>query len=325
MIPLRDTIRSETYPIVNSCIIAINVLVFFVQLSNPHGFGAFINMYGLVPIRYSVPRISAEFTTGQQLLCFLTFMFLHGGFLHLIGNMWFLYIFGDNVEDRLGHFRYLVFYLLCGLASGISHVLLNWHSPVPTIGASGAIAGVMGAYFVLYPRAKVLTVIPIFIFLHFAELPAFLFLGIWMVFQFISAAATSAQTGGGGVAWWAHVGGFIFGIIFLKLFEMLPALGVTAKARGLTKKRTTHRLQVVRPVGYGPDPDLYGVVSITEHEALFGAHKLVNLAEGLKKRTFFLTIPAGLSEGQKLRLKGMGRRTKEGVRGDLYLKVRVKN
>ena len=325
MIPLRDTIRSETYPVVNSCIIAINVLVFFVQLSLPQGFNAFINVYGLVPARYSVPQVSADFTTGQQVFSFLTFMFLHGGFLHLIGNMWFLYIFGDNVEDRLGHFRYLVFYLMCGLASGISHLLLNWHSPIPTIGASGAIAGVMGAYFLLYPRAKVLTLIPIFIFFHFAELPAFLFLGIWMLFQFISAAASSVQADGGGIAWWAHIGGFVFGIIFLKLFEILPVLGVTAKARGLTKKRTTHRLQVIRPVGSGADPDLHGVVSITEHEALFGARKLINIAEGFKKKTFFLTIPSGLSEGKKLRLRGMGRRAKEGQRGDLYLKVEIKD
>jgi membrane associated rhomboid family serine protease len=324
MIPLRDTIRSETYPVVNSCIIAINVLVFFVQLSHQQGFNAFINVYGIVPARYSVPQVSADFTTGQQVLSFLTFMFLHGGFLHLIGNMWFLYIFGDNVEDRLGHFRYLVFYMMCGLASGTSHLLLNWHSPIPTIGASGAIAGVMGAYFVLYPRAKVLTLIPIFVFFHFAEIPAFLFLGIWMLFQFISAAASSVQADGGGIAWWAHIGGFVFGIIFLKLFEILPALGVTAKARDLTKKRTTHRLQVVRPAGSGTGPDLYGVVSITEHEALFGARKLINIAEGFKKRTFFLTIPTGLSEGQKLRLKGMGRRTTEDMRGDLYLKVQIR-
>jgi membrane associated rhomboid family serine protease len=325
MIPLRDTIRSETYPVVNLSIIAINAIVFLVQLSHPQGFGAFINVYGLVPIRYSIPRIAAEFSTGQQAFSFITFMFLHGGFFHLIGNMWFLYIFGDNVEDRLGHFRYLVFYLMCGLASGISHLVLNWHSPIPTIGASGAIAGVMGAYFLLYPRAKVLTLIPIFIFFHFAELPAFLFLGIWVLFQFMSAAATSAQADGGGIAWWAHIGGFVFGIVFLKLFELLPALGVTEKARNRTKKRTTHRLQVIRPVASGQGPELYGVVSITEHEALFGARKLINIAEGLKKRTFFLTIPPGLSEGRKLRLKGMGRRTEDGMRGDLYLKVKVKS
>jgi membrane associated rhomboid family serine protease len=206
MIPLRDTIRSETYPIVNSLIIAANILVFFVELSQQQRLNQFIYVYGLVPARYSVPQVSAYFTTGQQFFSFLTFMFLHGGFLHLLGNMWFLYIFGDNVEDRLGHFRYLVFYLLCGWASGISHLVINWHSEIPTIGASGAIAGVMGAYFILHPRAKVLTLVPIFFFFHFMELPAFLFLGIWFLFQFLSAAGSSAQIGG--IAWWAHIGGF---------------------------------------------------------------------------------------------------------------------
>jgi membrane associated rhomboid family serine protease len=323
MIPLRDTIRSETYPIVNSLIIAVNILVFFVELSQQQRLNEFIYVYGLVPARYSVPQVSAYFTTGQQFFSFLTFMFLHGGFLHLLGNMWSLYIFGDNVEDRLGHFRYLVFYLLCGLASGISHLVINWHSEIPTIGASGAIAGVMGAYFVLYPRAKVLTLVPIFFFFHFVELPAFLFLGIWFLFQFISAAASSAQVAG--IAWWAHIGGFVFGIIFLKLLQMLPASGVTAKARDLTRKRTTPRLQVIRPVGSGTDLDLYGVISITEREALFGARKLINIAEGFKKRTFFVSIPAGLSDGQRLRLKGMGQRTAEGSRGDLYLKVQVRD
>ena len=322
MIPIRDTIRSETYPIVNSFIIAVNVLVFFLELSQGQGLDGFIKIYGLVPARYSIPQIAAYFTTGQQVLSFLTFMFLHGGFLHLLGNVWFLYIFGDNVEDRLGHFRYLVFYLLCGLASGISHLVINWHSMIPTIGASGAIAGVMGAYFILYPRAKVLTLVPIFIFFQFIELPAFLFLGVWFLFQFLSAAGASAQAGG--IAWWAHIGGFVFGVIFLKLFEMLPASGARKKVRDLTRKRTTPRLQVIRPVGSGSAADLHGLISITEREALLGARKLVNIAEGFKKRTFFLTIPVGLSGGQTLRLKGMGRRTEEGRRGDLYLKVQVR-
>ena len=322
MIPIRDTIRSETYPVVNSSIIVVSVLVFLVELSQGQSLDGFIKIYGLVPARYSIPQISAYFTTGQQFLSFLTFMFLHGGFLHLLGNMWFLYIFGDNVEDRLGHFRYLVFYLLCGLASGISHLVINWHSVIPTIGASGAIAGVMGAYFILYPRAKVLTLVPIFIFFQFIELPAFLFLGIWFLFQFLSAAGASAQAGG--IAWWAHIGGFVFGIVFLKLFEFLPESGASRKIRKMTRKRTTPRLQVIRPAGLGTDPDLYGLVSITEREALFGTRKLINIPEGFKKRTFFLTIPQGVSEGSKLRLKGLGRQTPEGLQGDLYLKVQIK-
>ncbi len=165
MIPIRDTIRSETYPIVNTSLIAINGIVpFSWYVSQGQALDRFVFIYGLVPARYSVPQVANYFTAGQA-MAFLTFMFLHGGFLHLLGNMWSLYIFGDNVEDHLGHFRYLAFYLLCGFASGISHLVLNWHSEIPTIGASGAIAGVMGAYFVLYPKAKVLTLVPIFFFL----------------------------------------------------------------------------------------------------------------------------------------------------------------
>ena len=323
MIPIRDTIRSDTYPIVNIVIIAVNVAVFFVELSLGQGLNQFINVYGLVPARYAIPETSVYVTAGQKVIAFLTFMFLHGGFLHLLGNMWSLYIFGDNVEDRLGHLRYLVFYLLCGLASGVSHLALNWHSDVPTIGASGAIAGVMGAYFILYPRAKVLTLVPIFFFLHFVELPAFLFLGIWFLFQFLSAAGSSAQAGG--IAWWAHIGGFMFGIMFLKLFEMLPTMDAGGRLRGMTKKRSTPRLQVIRPAGVGDDPNAYGVISVSEREALFGARKLVNIAQGFKKRTLVFTIPPGVSDGSKLRLRGMGQQLPEGLRGDLYLKVQIRD
>jgi membrane associated rhomboid family serine protease len=239
LIPIRDTIRSETYPVINYVLIALNVMAFLIEQSMGRNLNEFIFTYGLVPARYSIAQISAHFTTDQQMIALLTFMFLHGGFFHLLGNMWFLYIFGDNVEDRLGHFRYLAFYLLCGLASGISHLFLNWTSQIPTIGASGAIAGVMGAYFILYPRAKVLTLVPIFFFLHFIEIPAFLFLGFWIFFQFLNAAFS---TQAGGIAWWAHIGGFIFGIIFLKLFQLLPGMRAGQKFRNLTKKRTSRRL-----------------------------------------------------------------------------------
>ncbi|MFO8240494.1 MAG: rhomboid family intramembrane serine protease [Dissulfuribacterales bacterium] len=239
MIPVRDTIRSETYPIINYLLITLNILVFFVEQSQGYNINEFVFTHGLVPARYSEPQISAHFTNSQQVTAFLTFMFLHGGFFHLLGNMWFLYIFGDNVEDRLGHLRYLAFYLLCGLTSGISHLFLNWTSQIPTIGASGAIAGVMGAYFLLYPRAKVLTLVPIFFFLHFIEIPAFLFLGFWIFFQFFNAAF-SAQLGG--IAWWAHIGGFFFGIIFLKLFQLLPEVSAERKLRNLTKKRAARRM-----------------------------------------------------------------------------------
>ena len=255
MIPIRDTIRSETYPIVNTVLIAVNILAFLLELSQGQTFNKFIYVYGLVPARYSIPQVSAYFTVGQQVLPFLSFMFLHGGFLHLLGNMWFLYIFGDNVEDRLGHLRYLAFYLLCGLASGLSHLALNWQSEIPTIGASGAIAGVMGAYFLLHPRAKVLTLVPIFIFFQFLEIPAFVFMGVWFLFQFLSAAAASANAGG--IAWWAHIGGFIFGMVFLKLFQLLPEMAVAKKSRAMTKKHTTPRLQVIHPTAVGYEPVSY--------------------------------------------------------------------
>jgi len=235
MIPIRDTIRSNSYPVVNTAIIALNVILFIVELTQGEGLNRFIYIYGLVPAKYTIPAISAYFTLGQQMLSFLSFMFLHGGFFHLLGNMWSLYIFGDNVEDRLGPFRYLFFYLLCGFASGLSHLLINYHSQVPTIGASGAIAGVMGAYMILYPKSRILTLIPIFFFFQFVEIPAVFFLGIWLLFQILSAASTAGQ---GGIAWWAHIGGFIFGIIFLKIFLSFKERPAGKTMQRITKKKT---------------------------------------------------------------------------------------
>ncbi|MEJ2478420.1 MAG: rhomboid family intramembrane serine protease [Desulfobacterales bacterium] len=169
MIPIRDTIPTRHRPVVNLTLIGINAVVFLVQMAQGPGLDRFVFEYGLVPARFSDPRIAAYFSPVQQLVSLLSFMVLHGSFGHILGNMWSLYIFGDNVEDRLGHPRYLAFYLMCGLASGISHLIINWHSNIPTIGASGAIAGVMGAYFILYPTSKILTLILFFnfIFVHF--------------------------------------------------------------------------------------------------------------------------------------------------------------
>ena len=143
---------------------------------------------------------------------------MHGGWLHLLGNCWFLWIFADNVEDRLGHIRFLLFYLLCGLGAGILHFLFNAGSLLPAVGASGAISGILGAYFVLFPYSRVLTVIPIFFFWRIVELPAFVFLGLWFIFQFFSGLLSIGSSFAGGVAWWAHVGGFIIGILLLKFF-----------------------------------------------------------------------------------------------------------
>lgn len=320
MIPLRGTIRSKNYPVVNIAIIVLNVLFFIIELSKGETLNRFIYTYGLVPARYSIPTISSYFTLGQQLLSFISFMFLHGGFFHLLGNMWSLYIFGDNVEDRLGPFRYLLFYILCGLASGVSHLAINWHSQTPTIGASGAIAGVMGAYMMLYPKSRILTLIPIFFFFQVVEIPAVFFLGIWFIFQFLSAAG-----GQGGIAWWAHIGGFIFGIISLQVFLLFNGSFLSRKLGQITKKSRSARIQVIRPVSFGQDPDMYANISITRREAAFGARKLINIPEGFKKKRFVLIIPPGTSEGSKMRLSGLGRKLDGGESGDLYLKVNMED
>jgi len=322
MIPLRDTVQARNYPVVNNVLIGLNVLVFLFQLSLGAEGDRFIYIFGLVPARYSNPQLSAYFSTAYQLFSFLSFMFLHGGFWHLLGNMWSLYIFGDNVEDRLGHLRYLVFYLICGFASGLSHLLLNLNSNVPTIGASGAIAGVMGAYFILYPRSKILTLIPIFFIPYFLDIPAYFFLGLWFVFQFISAAGSHGQAGG--VAWWAHIGGFIFGILFLKLLLALPTAEAPEADRRVAMRRKTPHLQIIRPVGPGPDPNLYGTIAVTTHEAVTGTSKLVNIPWGFHKRLFRVAVPAGIQDGHKLRLRGLGKQYKTGERGDLYLKVQIR-
>ena len=321
MIPLRDTTPTRNYPVVNTTIIGINVVVYFVQLLQGSEINRFIYIYGLVPARYTLPQIAEYFTTGQQIFSLLSFMFLHGSFLHILGNMWSLYIFGDNVEDHLGPIRYAVFYLLCGITSGLSHLFLNLNSNLPTIGASGAIAGVMGAYFILHPRSKILTLIPIFFIPYFVNIPAYVFLGLWFLLQFINAAAS--QGVGGGIAWWAHIGGFIFGIVFLKLFAALPDTGVSRRMRQHTVKRKTPRLQVIRPVSTGDDPNLYGRIKITPHEAASGTRKLVNIPLGFQKRMFNVKVPARIQEGTVLRLKGLGQRSGSNQTGDLYLKVTI--
>jgi membrane associated rhomboid family serine protease len=181
----------------------------------------FLVLYGLVPAKLSVPEISVHFTLFEQILPFFSSMFLHGGWLHLIGNMWVLYIFGDNVESELGHGKYLVFYLLCGLIAAAIQVITNADSNIPTIGASGAIAGIMGAYFLLFPRAKILAFIPIFFFFYLMEIPAYVFLVFWLILQFFSGTL-SLMAGGdqfSGVAWWAHVGGFVGGMLLINVFR----------------------------------------------------------------------------------------------------------
>lgn len=215
MLPLRDDAPRSTFPAVTYFLIALNVLIYLYQASlPPRPERVFVSEFGFVPhsldlwMNGTLPAIAA-------LLPAFTSMFLHAGWLHLIGNMWFLWIFGDNVEDRLGHFRYLVTYLICGLAASFTHYMFNMHSKIPTVGASGAIAGVLGAYFVLFPNARVLT----WVFVFVVQLPAWLVLGWWFVLQFLSGAATSMTYSGQAnpVAVWAHVGGFITGMLLVKV------------------------------------------------------------------------------------------------------------
>jgi len=221
MIPLRDANPSRTTPVVNYLIIASCTLVFVHELMLGKHLEAFLFQYGLVPARITRHAIAHHFGPGEQLMPFFSSMFLHGGWLHLIGNMWVLYIFGDNIESEMGHGRYLLFYLLCGLIAATIQVITNADSSVPTIGASGAIGGVMGAYFVLYPKARILTLIPVFFFFTLIEVPAYLFLGFWFVLQFFSGTFSllSRAEQYSGIAWWAHVGGFLGGVVLLYVFK----------------------------------------------------------------------------------------------------------
>jgi membrane associated rhomboid family serine protease len=210
MIPLRDVIPSRTVPIVTIGLIAVNALVFLFEMSLPDDVRqAFVNHYGLVPVRFTWTSV-------------VTSMFLHASWSHVIGNMWFLWIFGDNVEDRFGHFRYLVFYLLCGIVGAVVQTISASYSFVPTVGASGAIAGVMGAYLVLYPRSRVLTMIFPFVF-WIIEVPAVFFLGYWFLIQLFSGVGTVAlstgTTSAGGIAFWAHIAGFVTGVVMVFAFR----------------------------------------------------------------------------------------------------------
>jgi membrane associated rhomboid family serine protease len=219
MIPFRDNIPSRSFPLITVLIIFVNVLVFLYELALGRYLEPFLFHYGVVPaVVFAWPQ--TDLPLSVVTVPFFTSMFLHGGWLHLIGNMWYLWIFGDNVEDRLGHFTFLIFYLLCGLGAGIVHTILNYNTRVPSIGASGAIAGVLGAYVMSYPNARVLTLIPIFIFVQIIEIPALIVLGFWFIMQFFygAAALASATANTGGVAWWAHVGGFLIGMILVGLF-----------------------------------------------------------------------------------------------------------
>ena len=209
MIPLRDVIPSRTVPFLTISIIVVNALAWFYELGLPREeLPVFLRQYGVVPAYFSPPTL-------------ITSMFLHGSWSHVLGNMWYLWIFGDNVEDRMGHFRFLIFYLLCGIIAALGQIFIDPTSTLPTIGASGAIAGVMGAYFVLYPQSRVLTLIPLIIFWEIVELPAIFLLGFWFLMQLFSAGAIAATANSqmGGVAFMAHVAGFLTGVAGVFVFR----------------------------------------------------------------------------------------------------------
>jgi membrane associated rhomboid family serine protease len=227
MIPIRDDAPRYTTPYITYSLLALNIIVFLFELTLPGSSRTqFIYQFGMLPAHVTGALVGAS-SVGflGSFVPIVTSMFLHASWMHLIFNMLFLHIFGDNIEDYLGHFRFLVFYLLTGIAAALLHILMNPNSTVPSVGASGAIAGVMGAYFVLYPSARVLTLVPFF-FVFFVWLPAWVMLGYWFIGQFLSGAATaiaySSQTSGGGIAFWAHVGGFVAGLGMIKLFPTRP-------------------------------------------------------------------------------------------------------
>ncbi len=218
MIPLKDKNPSYSIPFVNYLLIAANAAVFFYELSLGPGLDAFFTKYGLVPSRY-FEMVAHNTHVITRYVPFFTSIFIHGGWLHIIGNMWFLFIFGDNVEDRLGHRNYLAFYLLSGLAAGGLQAYLSASSSIPTIGASGAISGVLGAYLVMFPRARIVTLIPIFIIFDIIDISAILFIGFWFMMQFFSGIQSLGVDTSGGIAWWAHVGGFVAGILMVPIFK----------------------------------------------------------------------------------------------------------
>jgi membrane associated rhomboid family serine protease len=238
VIPLKDDVSTRRFPLVNLALIGLNVAAFLFELGlSPYGLDRFLDRAAVMPALYTgsdrvLGPMDAMLTSldpdlGRRIL---VSMFLHGGWAHLLGNLLYLWIFGDNVEDRLGHLRYLAFYLLCGWTASYAHIWSQPVSDVPAIGASGAIAGVLGAYITLYPRARVVTLVPLGFLAPLVQLPAATFLGLWFVQQFLLGAFDLAAPPGraGGIAWWAHIGGFAAGFVLVWLFRK-PRRGSRAR------------------------------------------------------------------------------------------------
>jgi membrane associated rhomboid family serine protease len=219
MIPLRDDNPTRTTPFLTVGLIAANALVFLYQLSlPPRAAKLFVYQFGMIPaVVFGTDQLPSSVAAIPPTLTLFTSMFLHGGFMHLAGNMLYLWIFGNNIEDAMGHARFLAFYLVCGLLASLSHAFSNLGSEIPSLGASGAISGVLGAYLLLYPRAQVLVLIPIWFFMRLMYIPAAFALGMWFLLQLLSGSLSGSQ--GGGVAWWAHIGGFVAGMALVGLFK----------------------------------------------------------------------------------------------------------
>ena len=220
MIPLWDEIPTKRIPVITIIFILINFLVYYYQFFMVVDTNAFINTYGLIPIELTKGIALTPNTPSPVYITILYSMFMHGGFVHLFGNMLYLWIFGNNVEDYLGRIRFIIFYILSGIFAALGQILIAPNSHVPMIGASGAIAGVLGAYLILFPRARITTLVFFGFFIRLIKLPAIFVLGLWIIFQlFYGLSELSASGGGAGVAWFAHIGGFIGGIVLIKLFS----------------------------------------------------------------------------------------------------------
>ncbi|MDP2660306.1 MAG: rhomboid family intramembrane serine protease [Dehalococcoidia bacterium] len=218
MIPIRDSVRSTTFPVMNYTLIAVNFLVFFYELSLGRGLDSFINHWAMTPALVTTHPLAWSSSYPPVITTVFTSMFLHGGWTHILGNMLFLWVFGDNVEDSMGSLRYLLFYVAAGVAAAAAQIFMGADSRVPSLGASGAISGILGAYLVLYPGAKVLTWVPVLIFLVI-RIPAVVFIVLWFLIQFLQGLASAGEASLGGVAWWAHVGGFVAGLILVNIFR----------------------------------------------------------------------------------------------------------
>jgi membrane associated rhomboid family serine protease len=227
MIPLKDLNPHRSFPIMTLLLILANVMIFVYQITlPPSASDAFVKTWALTPSHIKLALQGHHYTLLQAFLPLFTCMFLHAGFGHILGNMWFLWIFGNSVEDQFGPLGYLLFYVFCGLGSGVTQVAFSWGSRVPSLGASGAISGVLGAYIVFCPRAKILTLIPLLILFFTARIPAAIFIGIWFLMNFLSGVSSLGVLSTGGVAWWAHVGGFLLGVVvagFTRLVNRQPA------------------------------------------------------------------------------------------------------